>query len=189
MVYVASSQSAEDEAIVIAHEIGHFKLHRDPRNEVTAIAPGLGGDSIDPGAGRVEGYSSRERKEVQADVFAGEFLCPSDWLREQLLMAGKRPGEVAKNLELPPGLVMNQAIRALLLPPLHTSSAPQPMQAFELDESQLEAALWNDGPLLVDAGPGTGKTRTLVYRIQRLLEQGASPASILALTFSNCYRR
>jgi DNA helicase II / ATP-dependent DNA helicase PcrA len=184
MVYVASSQSAEDEAIVIAHEIGHFKLHRDPRNEVTAIAPDLGGDSIDPGAGRVEGYSSRERKEVLADVFAGEFLCPSDWLREQL-MAGKRPGEVAKDLELPPGLVMNQAIRALLLPPLHTPSAPQPMQAFELDESQLEAALWNHGPLLVDAGPGTGKTRTLVYRIQRLLEQGASPASILALTFSN----
>jgi DNA helicase-2/ATP-dependent DNA helicase PcrA len=87
MVYVASSQSAEDEAIVIAHEIGHFKLHRDPRNEVTAIAPGLGGDSIDPGAGRVEGYSSRERKEVQADVFAGEFLCPSDWLREQFWQA------------------------------------------------------------------------------------------------------
>jgi superfamily I DNA/RNA helicase len=151
---------------------------------VTAIAPGLGGDSIDPGAGCVEGYSSRERKEVQADVFAGEFLCPSDWLRDQL-RAGNRPGEVAKDLELPLGLVMNQAIRALLLPPLHAPSAPQPTHAFELDESQLEGALWNDGPLLVDAGPGTGKTRTLVYRIQRLLEQGVSPASILALTFSN----
>jgi DNA helicase-2/ATP-dependent DNA helicase PcrA len=39
--------------------------------------------------------------------------------------------------------------------------------------------------LLVDAGPGTGKTRTLVHRIQHLLDNGASPASILALTFSN----
>jgi len=54
MVYVASGQSAQNEAVVIAHEIGHFKLHRDPRNEVTAIAPGLGGDSIDSGASRVE---------------------------------------------------------------------------------------------------------------------------------------
>jgi len=184
MVYVARGQSEEDEAIVIAHELGHFKLHRDPRNEVTAIAPALGGDSIDPGAGRVQGYSSRERKEVQADVFAGEFLCPSDWLRDQLL-AEKRPADIAKDLELPHGLVMNQAIRALLLPPLQEPAAAQQTQAYELDESQLEAATWKDGPLLVDAGPGTGKTRTLVYRIQRLLEAGVSPASILALTFSN----
>lgn len=184
MVYVATGQSAEDKAIVIAHELGHFKLHRDPRNEVTAIAPALGGDSIDPGAGRVQGYSSRERKEVQADVFAGEFLCPSDWLREQLL-AGKRPADIAKDLELPHGLVMNQTIRAFLLPPLREPGADQQAQAYELDENQLEAATWQDGPLLVDAGPGTGKTRTLVYRIQRLLEAGVSPASILALTFSN----
>jgi UvrD/REP helicase N-terminal domain len=129
-------------------------------------------------------YSSRERKEAQADVFAGEFLCPSDWLREQLL-AGKRPADIAKDLELPDGLVMNQTIRALLLPLLQEPDAAQQTQAYELDESQLEAATWQDGPLLVDAGPGTGKTRTLVYRIQRLLEAGASPASILALTFSN----
>ena len=88
MINVASGQSTENEAVVIAHELGHFKLHRDPRNEVTALAPGLGGDPIDSGAGRVEGYSPRERKEVQADVFAGEFLCPSDRLREELLAKG-----------------------------------------------------------------------------------------------------
>ena len=57
--------------------------------------------------------------------------------------------------------------------------------AYALDSNQLEAATWNAGPLLVDAGPGTGKTRTLVHRIQHVLENGASPASILALTFSN----
>ena len=85
MINVASGQSPENEAVVTAHELGHYKLHRDPRNEVTALAPGLGGDPIDSGAGRVEGYSPRERKEVQADIFAGEFLCPADWLREELL--------------------------------------------------------------------------------------------------------
>lgn len=57
--------------------------------------------------------------------------------------------------------------------------------SYALDPTQFEAATWNGGPLLVDAGPGTGKTRTLVHRIGHLLQQGASPASILALTFSN----
>jgi superfamily I DNA/RNA helicase len=185
MVYVANGQSAQDEAVVMAHELGHYKLHRDARNEITAITPTLGGDPIDSGAGRVEGYSPRERKETQADVFAGEFLCPSDWLREELSARRRTPADIAAELGLPPGLVMNQAVRALLLPPLRPPDAAPPAQAYELDESQLEAATWNQGPLLVDAGPGTGKTRTLVHRIQRFLAGAVSPASILALTFSN----
>ena len=40
------------------------------------------------------------------------------------------------------------------------------------------------GPLLVDAGPGTGKTRTLVHRVKHLLEGDVLAGSILALTFS-----
>lgn len=40
-------------------------------------------------------------------------------------------------------------------------------------------------PLLVDAGPGTGKTRTLVHRLEGLINEGVPPSSILALTFSN----
>ena len=185
IVSVASGQDPPDEAVVIAHEFGHYHLHRDPRNEVTTVAPGLGGDPIDSGAGRVEGYSPRERKEVQADVFAGEFLCPSDWLRQELIGRRRQPGEIAKELGLPPGLVMNQAIRALLLPALETPATETREQSYQLDESQHEAATWSQGPLLVDAGPGTGKTRTLIHRIQHLLESGAPPASILALTFSN----
>jgi DNA helicase-2/ATP-dependent DNA helicase PcrA len=149
------------------------------------LAPGLGGDPIDSGAGRVEGYSPRERKEVQADVFAGEFLCPADWLREEILGKGRTPKDIAIELELPPGLVLNQAIRALLLPPLQAPADAGPAVVYALDKSQQEAATWSGGPLLVDAGPGTGKTRTLVHRIQHLLDNGASPASILALTFSN----
>lgn len=91
IINVLAGQKPEDEAVVIAHEIGHFKLHLDPRQEVTVIAPGLGGDPIDTGVAKVQGYSPRERKEVQADVFAGEFLCPSDWLREELVAKGRRP--------------------------------------------------------------------------------------------------
>lgn len=185
MINVVSGQRPEEEALIVAHELGHFHLHHDPRNEVTAVSPGLGGDPIDSGAGRVEGYSPRERKEVQADVFAGEFLCPADWLRDELLAKGRKSADIAAELGLPGGLVLNQTIRALLLPPLSLPAVSEPVAVHALDPSQLEAATWNNGPLLVDAGPGTGKTRTLVHRIQHLLDNGASPASILALTFSN----
>jgi hypothetical protein len=60
------------ECVVIAHEIGHFKLHRDPTAEVTMIPHGLGGDPLETGEAKVEGYSPRERQEVQADIFASE---------------------------------------------------------------------------------------------------------------------
>lgn len=185
LVNVAKNQSSEEEQVVIAHEIGHYNLHTDPINEVTIRSNNLGGDPVDGAAGKVEGYSPRERKELQADIFAGEFLCPSDWLREEYVMKGKRPREIACELGLPPNLVTNQAIRALLLPPLRPApKKPLPI-AVALDPSQRTAATWNKGALLVDAGPGTGKTRTLIHRIKHCLENGASPASILALTFSN----
>src|SRR5579871_1006775 len=185
IINVASGQSPENEAVVTAHELGHYKLHRDPRNEVTAIAPGLGGDPIDSGAGKVEGYSPKERKEVQADVFAGEFLCPSDWLREAYVIHNRRPQDIAAELGLPVALVTSQMARALLLPALRPAPERQPAVDSGLDESQALAATWDKGPLLIDAGPGTGKTRTLVARIKHLLASGSSPGTILALTFSN----
>src|SRR5258706_8206186 len=42
-----------------------------------------------------------------------------------------------------------------------------------------------DGPTLVVAGAGSGKTRTIVYRVSRLIEDGVDPAAILLLTFTN----
>ncbi len=53
-----------------------------------------------------------------------------------------------------------------------------------LNEPQLEAVSFNDGPLLVIAGAGSGKTRTLTYRVARMVQDGITPASILLLTFT-----
>jgi len=53
-----------------------------------------------------------------------------------------------------------------------------------LNPAQLEAVTSSDGPILVIAGAGSGKTRALVYRVARLVESGVPPESILLLTFT-----
>src|SRR6186713_1741565 len=54
----------------------------------------------------------------------------------------------------------------------------------ELNAEQAVAATFGDGPLLIIAGAGTGKTRTLIYRLAHLIEKGVRPERILLLTFT-----
>src|SRR5690348_14553862 len=53
-----------------------------------------------------------------------------------------------------------------------------------LNDEQRAAVMHGDGPLLIVAGAGTGKTRTLVHRVAHLLEQGVKPERVLLLTFT-----
>lgn len=73
-------------------------------------------------------------------------------------------------------------------PRLYTRSSdiPTPARnlAAELNAEQGAAATFGDGPLLIIAGAGTGKTRTLVYRVAHLIERGVAPERILLLTFT-----
>ncbi|HEX9788505.1 MAG TPA: ATP-dependent helicase, partial [Candidatus Binatia bacterium] len=72
---------------------------------------------------------------------------------------------------------------------LKNSTSPVPIHPGldyrkELNDAQYQAATAMEGPLLIIAGAGTGKTRTLVYRVAHLIDRGIDPCSILLLTFT-----
>lgn len=173
------------DAFLVAHEIGHdeFGGAVDVLPTVT-IDPARSADPSSVGAERVIDYSYRARQEVQMDLFAREFLFPRTlawtWHINECLSAEA----IAARLGAPYDMVAVQLLDALLLPQIEqteeTASPPKP-----LNDEQKRAAEHIGKALLLKAGPGTGKTQTLIGRLSCLKDRGIDPESILLLTFSN----
>src|SRR3990167_6646379 len=72
-----------------------------------------------------------------------------------------------------------------IISPVSNTSQTKRDYVKELNEEQFEVVQKGDGPCLVLAGAGSGKTRTITYRVAHLLEQGIKPENILLVTFTN----
>jgi superfamily I DNA/RNA helicase len=130
------------------------------------------------------GYGAGERREREANLFALELLLPTVCLRKAFVEEGASAEHIAKTVGMPVEVIAGQLARAVLVP-AEVEKEDKRHTSFKLDPSQLAAAETEECPVLVSAGPGTGKTQTLTHRIAHLLKKGVDPQSILALTFSN----
>ena len=177
--------SAFEQAFLVAHEIGHAELGDDEEDDGPyTIDPARVSEEAPIGLDRVVDYSHRQRREVQMDLFAREFLLPREVVRELHVDNGMTCSEIATRLGAPFEVVAQQMFDALLLPsvqPQALSQAPE----IPLNGPQRDAAIHRGAAYLLQAGPGTGKTRTLVARVESLLDEGVDPRRILLLTFSN----
>ncbi|MBK7705574.1 MAG: UvrD-helicase domain-containing protein [Acidobacteria bacterium] len=166
----------------VAHEIGHARLHGHRIScSATEIDETKASEDCDSGAEKAVGYGAGERLEREANLFAIEFLLTCESLRRAFDTTDARA--IAEKLKVPIETVAGQLMRALLIPPGQLET--QPRSERKPDDSQKSAAESTACPLLVSAGPGTGKTQTLAGRISFLIGRGVSPGRILALTFSN----
>lgn len=174
-----------EQAFLVAHEIGHAELGDgiEEEDQGYTIDPTRTSEASPMGAERVVDYSRRQRREVQMDLFAREFLLPRHVVKT-LYLNGMSALSIAEKLGAPFDVVAQQIFDALLLPPPLPEDT-EPAIEYPLNAEQDKAAAHRGPAFLLEAGPGTGKTQTLVGRVKGLLSDGVDPRKILLLTFSN----
>lgn len=174
-----------EQAFLVAHEIGHVELGDDPEGEpVPTIDPSRAAEPSPVGMDRVVDYGRRQRREVQMDLFARELLLPRTLARALHIDEGLSASAIAAKFGAPFEVVAQQLFDALLLPPVPPATATTHVER-PLNSLQASAAAHRGEAYLLEAGPGTGKTQTLIARVEGLLDEGVDPRRILLLTFSN----
>lgn len=180
-IYIRNDVQDDEAAYLVAHELGHWFLDVDKPEITIAHLSAITAPQGSAGTVAVESYGARERQELQANVFARELLMPRE-VAKALWDGGLSSRDIAAKLVVPLEVVRLQLIDALLLPnqrPVPPSPLP------EWSPSQKAAATAPERFVNVVAGPGTGKTTTLIHRIKHLVSQGVPPSKILVLTFTN----
>jgi DNA helicase-2/ATP-dependent DNA helicase PcrA len=184
-IYFSSGTGQPLAQFYIAHEFAHHWLNEAGAScAATDLNPVIPAEPELSSVGDQDSYSPKERAEAQANLFAREFLLPRSKLRHRYNGGKFDADSISAELGLPIDLVMQQLADALLLP-IERNEVAEARVEEEPDESQREAIQAGDEPRLVRAGPGTGKTRTLVGRVAYLIKRGEAPSSVVALTYSN----
>jgi superfamily I DNA/RNA helicase/Zn-dependent peptidase ImmA (M78 family) len=166
---------------LVAHELGHWFLDATKAPSTVAHLKTLFGSDGSPAVMKVEAYGARERQELQANVYARELLLPRA-LARSIALSGKGPAKIAMELGIPLEFARQQMLDALLLPDVESSAGALNPPSVD----QLAAARAAERAANVVAGPGTGKTSTLIYRVKYLVEEmKVDPSQILVLTFTN----
>ena len=175
-----------EKAFLLAHELGHIVLEGYDEDFIAENVDYLRGCETSPAVvDQVLDYGSRERKEVTMDVFAREFLLPRSLVCKWYIKENSTSDNIASKTGVPISVVQQQLLDALLLPPATEAQEMADKKTYEPDLSQKRAAMYSGSPYQLQAGPGTGKTSTLVRRVLHLLEHGVEPSEIFVLTFSN----
>lgn len=173
------------DAFLIGHELGHVLLGDDKvADSALTVDEERSTDAAPVGVDRIQDYGRNQRREIQMDLFARELLLPRSRAKSLHIEGNLTATQIAGKLGASFGVVAQQMLDALLLPEFEERPIAE-VTIRALTEEQRAAAHHSGSPYLLEAGPGTGKTQTLVGRINWLLEQGADPREILVLTFSN----
>lgn len=180
-IYIRNDATPSEAAYLIAHELGHWYLDGDRPAQTIAHLSSMTNSYGSQATVSVEAYGARERLELQANVFARELLLPRGVAR-QLSQSGLGASAIAANFQVPLEIVRLQLFDAILLPIL-PPELPPPLPL--MTQGQNDAATASETFVNVVAGPGTGKTTTLIHRIKCLVERGVPPCQILVLTFTN----
>jgi superfamily I DNA/RNA helicase len=197
IIYYEEAPTSFEQAFLVSHEIGHAELGDalivsldeadDPEQLALDFDPARSSEPPRTGFDRVVDYGRRQRREVQMDLFARELLMPRHWLRRLHLDDGDTAETIAGRLRAPYEVVAQQMLDALLLPTptMEDGAKPPSTEPHDFNGKQKSASTHLGVPFLLEAGPGTGKTATLVERVRFLLAQNVDPRRILVLTFSN----
>jgi len=172
---------------IIAHELGHFVLEGKAAiiqdDDTTIDERTDGANETEDGVGRV--YNTRERHEQEANLFALELLLPADAVWQTYLNPTVQVTDIAAAFGVSLDAARQQICNVFCFQPVyHDPAAAVHAVTFDPDPEQ-QAAVNAPLPTLVVAGPGTGKTRSIVAKFAALVQSGVDPATILALTFSN----
>ena len=164
-----------DKAFLVAHELGHIHLEEgvgdDKDDSPYVIDPARAAEASPIGIDRVVDHGRRQRREIQMDLFAREFLLPRYVVRRLHMDEGMTASDIASKLGAPFDVVAQQLLDALLLPIQAPLAGQEKSAEPDLNPLQKAAAEHEGSAYLLEAGPGTGKTKTLVGRVKYFWKQ------------------